>query len=505
MNRRVWQLFESAGFETHPNSQDDTEEIVYVPGTRPRPIDLSAEIGELGVKIIGQNSSGKHKGISKEVNDIRALRKSAKAQAALLVFTGKQITKEDMDSMNQGVIRCWGIRELEYYESLVETIGPYAKFEIIHSFGLKTTEERSIHTALALKIKQPNANSGQALYVFSSYPEFLLRTAAVYRKAQGNADAYQRMIRKRRLSKIRDFVQQNDALMPPSLIVHFGNKVTWKKIETDDLKHVDGDPITLSRGDCELGVLYMPKEYASIEIIDGQHRLYGFVNADQATKDSFNLAVIGLKDLDTKKKSQTFVSINNEAKKMDPNLVCYLKYTKDEEACKNSPELMAIRIVVDLNSLEPFKNKIRLVDVETAKFTLKGFSGADLRSLIGQRGLLRKYYTNEPKELIKALRLYFNVVKSIFKDEWKDENKYILATNRGLIAFLKLLKSILKTCDSELSKGIIEKYLKALKKNWKLGWEIKKLKGQYVGAAGMKKFHEDILKKIRKTYHSFGK
>jgi hypothetical protein len=72
---------------------------------------------------------------------------------------------------------------------------------------------------------------------------------------------------------------------------------------------------------------------------------------------------------------------------------------------------MAIKIVVELNKLSPFRNQIRLFHLGKQKLTFKGLSGYDLRGLIGTKGILRKYYPeNESKDYIRTLRLYFNII-----------------------------------------------------------------------------------------------
>ena len=190
---------------------------------------------------------------------------------------------------------------------------------------------------------------------------------------------------------------------------------------------------------------------------------------------------------------------------MDANLVAYLKYTTDDQECQNSNELMAIRVVVELNKTTPFKNSIKLLDVGKQKITLKGFSGYDLRGLLGKRGLLRKHYsTNTAEEYINVLRIYFGTIQSLFKKQWKDPDKYIIASNRGISAFLKLLKSILKTEKRPIQQSDVQKYLKALKSHWK-NWEYKKLKADYVGSQGWTAFHRDLVGAIRKRYPEFKK
>src|SRR5438128_1594833 len=92
-----------------------------------------------------------------------------------------------------------------------------------------------------------------------------------------------------------------------------------------------------------------------------------------------------------------------------------------------------------LNKTSPFKDQIRLFDLGKQKLTLKGLSGYDLRGLVSPKGLLRQYNAeNETKEYLRILRLYFNTIHAEFKTEWENPDKYLIATNRGITAFLKI-------------------------------------------------------------------
>jgi len=313
-----------------------------------------------------------------------------------------------------------------------------------------------------------------------------------------SADAEEKQI-----ASVTKFVSEKHALLPPNIIVHFGKTVTWQPLPSPTVG-TDGRAITLTRPrDCELVVLSIPLAYASLELIDGQHRLYGFVQADPTTRENFNLVVLGISGLSFETRRETFVAINDRSRRMDPNLVAYLRYTDDEDACHRHTELMAIKIAVELNRSTPFQGKIRLLDVGDQKITLKGVSGYDLKGLLGRRGLLRRHYPNESKEYIGALRLYFGVLKSLFEDEWQHPEEYIIFTNRGISAFLKLLRSILKTHKSRLDSETVGSYLKALKDNWKDGWVTRQLRNSYVGSRGWKDFHRDLVGAIRQVYPDF--
>jgi hypothetical protein len=188
---------------------------------------------------------------------------------------------------------------------------------------------------------------------------------------------------------------------------------------------------------------------------------------------------------------------------MDPNLVAFLKYSTDDLLCQKDNALMAIRVVVDLNKTQPFKNTIKLLDVGNQKLTLRGFSGYDLKGLLGENGLLRKHYpSNKPEDFVHALRIYFSTIKELFSKEWRDPHNYIVATNKGISAFLKLLKSILRAEKSPLTHEIVRKYLEPLEAGWET-WKIQELGAKYVGSQGWKQFHKDMVQVIRKKFPQF--
>ena len=501
LNKSVWTLFEKVGFKTEPNSQSAAEHIVKTSSSKTRRVDLYAQDQELGVTIVGSNKSGSIDSWQGHVNDYTDIGQRAGASKVLFVITGKELAQEDLDYAHSKNACVWTETQLRYYMAVADAIGKYAKFEIIHALGLSTDEQKETYKVLALRLRQPAVAPNTELFLFTMNAELLLRMCVLFRRAQGNANAYQRMLRKTRLPKVRDFVCSAGAILPTNIIVHLSNKVTVTELKDREYKDQAGNIITLTKEkDCDLVVLDMPKEYASFELIDGQHRLYGFVDADDATKKTFNLVVLGVKGLTLVKRQETFVAINDNSRRMDPNLVSYLKYTDDDFLCQQDNALMAIRIVVELNKDTPFKNSIRLLDVGDEVITLKGFSGYDLKGLLGERGLLRKYYpNNKPAEHVQALRIYFSTIRSLFKKEWKDPHTYIVATNRGVSAFLKLLRSILRAEKDQLSHDVVLKYLEPLKSGWKT-WETDKLSEKYVGSQGWKQLHRDMVEAIQKKF-----
>ncbi len=502
LNKRIWTLFQKAGFETKPNSADPAEHVVTLTDEKTRPVDLLAQVPALGVTIIGQNKARKKLAFSAEIHDLEKLKKATKANGAVFVVPEKEVEKADKDFARRNGVMVWGEPQLAYYEAVADALGSYAKYEIINSFGITTKEEKLKDTVLAIRLGQPRPD-GTQLYMFTLPADKLLKVCVVLRKAEGSAYAYQRILSKKRLPNVGAFVGTPTALLPTSIVVHMGESVTIDEIKPE-LQDERGIKVETARGDHQLVTLTFPLKYGLMELIDGQHRLFGFVHAQDATKAAFNLVVLGLRDLDEKRRSDTFVAINDNARRVDANLVAFLRYTNDEKICKQNPDLMAIKIVVELNKTSPFKDSIRMLDVGNQRLTLKGLSGYDLKGLVSPNGLLRMYYkANTSKRYVRVLRTYFGLVKAQFPHEWDDPDKYITATNRGISAFFKLMRSILKTEKKRLTKRVVEKYIKALRLKWPSSWETAKLQASYVGSQGWKRFHRDMVKAIQKKYKTF--
>ncbi len=323
-NKRVWTLFSKAGFETKPNSQDPKEHVVYLSDEDKdgRPLDLYAHDPSLGVTIISSNKSReKLKSYTAHIHDLAKLKERANADAALFIAAEKKMLDKERRFAEKNHIQVWDERELSYYEALTTAIESYAKYEISSSLGLKTKQERYRQTLLALRLEQPNTTSQTRteLFLFAFPADKLLPMAAVLRRARGNPYAYQRMVSKARLPGIADFLKTPDALLPTTIVVHLGSGVRIHNLD-QCFTEKGGDSLTPELQDASLVALDLPNEFASMEVIDGQHRLFAFAKTNDVTRGKFKLAVIGIRNMPEKRRSETFVSINDKAKRVDANL-----------------------------------------------------------------------------------------------------------------------------------------------------------------------------------------
>ena len=139
----------------------------------------------------------------------------------------------------------------------------------------------------------------------------LLDIAYVLRIESGQKKAYQRFLDKNRLFKIAKFLEDGKTIKN-SIVLALDNsskfsekKVRWGHVPTFG---------------SQIGLLKIPRQYASAWVIDGQHRLYGFARAEHDLQKSL-LSVVALQTHSRTEEAETFVDINKNQKPVDPNLL----------------------------------------------------------------------------------------------------------------------------------------------------------------------------------------
>lgn len=205
--------------------------------------------------------------------------------------------------------------ELDYYVELVKHIKQAARYQFLgHMFGGQKID------GLAKRVVATRGKmGGDTFYTFLIRPDELLKTAYIGHKASRdteNLETYQRMLQPHRLKKIAKYI--NDGGKFPTNIV-----VNLKTPKGTDLQFDSRE----TYGDEAWGTLHLPPNYASAWIIDGQHRLYGYVYAreDGGFKDdSTALPVLAYENLPAEKEMNLFIDINSKQVKVRTSLLVEL-------------------------------------------------------------------------------------------------------------------------------------------------------------------------------------
>jgi len=216
--------------------------------------------------------------------------------------------QRDLETAKNCSVMLFDIDDIEYYEKLTEHLGPAAKY----IFLSEIMAGRKIR-GLEISVPALQAKMGKLLYyTFAISPEYLLKIASVAHRAGGHrveVGAYQRMLEKKRLKSIAQYISKL-GFFPTNIVINIDGK---KSLQFDTKEHVGGDE------GAKYGTLHIRPAYGCAWIIDGQHRLYAYSGHDRASSSYLN--VIAFAGLSVNKQAELFIDINNEQKSVKRSLL----------------------------------------------------------------------------------------------------------------------------------------------------------------------------------------
>jgi len=201
----------------------------------------------------------------------------------------------------------------------------------------------------------------------------------------------QRPLSDARVKQIKKYVSGVDATFPNSIIISINEQnVDWNAELSEFLIQYKDDT----------------EKQMLAKILDGQHRVAGFVDTNEQFKDEngelqdFQLLVTIFVDADISTQANIFATVNLAQTKVNRSLV----YDLESLALSRSPEKTAHDIAVLLNkNVGPFHKRIKRLGVATPKVT---------------------------NELLTQAAFVQNLLKLISHDEKEDRN-YFLAQSKG--------------------------------------------------------------------------
>lgn len=172
----------------------------------------------------------------------------------------------------------------------------------------------------ALRIKRASSQRKESIYTFFAPARTLLDLGYVARLESNLPSAYQRLLNGSRLRALEDYINAGNSFKN-SVVVNLPDNVKFTRKSSAAL--------TSSTHKVDVGILKIPVVPASLWIIDGQHRIYGY-NSTQ--KLDSPLSVIGVQFMTTFEQGKIFVDINKNQKPVDPNLLwdLYFHLTPNE-------------------------------------------------------------------------------------------------------------------------------------------------------------------------------
>jgi DGQHR domain-containing protein len=167
----------------------------------------------------------------------------------------------------------------------------------------------------ALRLPYSAADSGRILYAFSASPKVLLQLSYVYRLEYKDVKGYQRPLKIAKLRAINQFLAEDPHNgFPTSLLVAF-DQGPGRELQFEPTGEELDDP---SVG--QLGTLVVPPFYGIAELIDGQHRLFGYYDFThdhpyatrlQDRRNDDRLLVVAYPDPKGTERPKLFLDINS--------------------------------------------------------------------------------------------------------------------------------------------------------------------------------------------------
>lgn len=390
--------------------------------------------------------------------------------------TELEITEDEKNRYSN--LLFWDPETLSYFNRMAQCIQHSARYEIFRYLGLKNDEigfsgseggKTTIKAPIIYPQEATGLRNGVRVVSFMMSAEKLLRTSYVLRKDSWEESMflYQRLIEKDKVKSIRAFLAQKGEAFYNNIIVALPDNVTFE----DDA----GTPILVENiVDFQHCKLVLPDEMNSICIIDGQHRIFAHYEAPATEKYELQIAplrrqlhllVTGLifptemKEPERKQiQSQIFLDINDNTKKVAPNVLTHIEMVKDPF----SDIGLARRVIERLNKKRVFLNRFELSALDESKIKVASIIKFALRYLVtvtpaeGKTSLYAYWQGNKEAFQQKdeaslndyiefcanSIDLYFSAIRDAFKSSWNDPaskmlsvisiNGFIIAFNRQL-------------------------------------------------------------------------
>jgi DGQHR domain-containing protein len=383
-----------------------------------------------------------------------------KRVALTVMFTWDLIlTENDEDRAKNENVVLLNDRDLHYYEQLASHLGPAAKYQ----FFADMLPGRRIH-GLEIKIPALQSKLGKyTCYTFSISPEYLLKIAYVSHRAKGKAtdvNTYQRMIKKSRLKKIREYIDQN-GIFPTNIVVSLEGK-----------RHVNFEPWAHNGGKevARHGLLVLTPSYRCAWIIDGQHRLFGYSGREKAKTS--HLSVLAFEGLPASKQAQLFIDINHEQKSVKRSLLqelyAELNWDAEDEDKRVSAIVSKVVQVLNEDKQSPFYSRILFADetrTETRCITLENFF-----RVLNQPGMFTvkksveygPFWTGDNdttlKRVVQITTGWFELIREAAPEWWQlgAAEGGGLSMNDGVTVCMGVLRSVLQHLGDKLHFRLIQ-------------------------------------------------
>lgn len=371
------------------------------------------------------------------------------------------VTEEQKKYARQLNVSIWDERYVSYYLSQPAVLKDVTLHNILADVGAKVPGDH-VHTAVAFKTKISVGTKGFNAYSFSVNPKELTKYCYVARREHGESDYYQRIIDSSRLSKVAAYIDKGGSFVNNIIVAHdpavADSRLSFSSIH----KHLGkvANHELLSKLDSkeynlEIGLLQFPLNYKSFWVIDGQHRLFGYLAANTARQESATVPVVMIEEIEPREQMRLFVDINHKQKTINANLIWDIKGDIEPETADGATS----NLIKQLDEKGTLQGKVKIPSRRNrAPINLSSFCRAIIKS-----GLMKEhikwiadpnpYFKNENYEatanlLLSALTDYFDTLAETLPEE-KFEQAVLNSTGIEIfVALFSLLSATFRSAES---------------------------------------------------------
>lgn len=366
----------------------------------------------------------------------------------------------DMERLIKYGIKYFDYDTIQYFDSLTTHLGKAARYQLLGAL-FRTTDIKSLDNKVcALK----GTMGGVDYFMFCIEPERLLKMSYVLHRTKANhlmMPTYQRLIKKERLGKIREFIN-NGGYFPNSIIVSIDAK--------DNKLQFDLFPSSGINSPVKGGVLHLPKHYHSLYIIDGQHRLYGYSETKYA-KNNY-IPVVAFVGMDSGDQVKMFMDINENQKSVPKSLrnTLSIDLQWNSKDPKKRKEALMLQLAETLgeDSKSPLYKRV-LVGEEKATNRCC-ITTEYLKDAIKDSYFLNEYSKNEVKRIgtfdknnndktLAALKDFiikcFKTIADYCGNDWESGADGFLSINNTCYALIRIFDDIVNLKLKESGESIV--------------------------------------------------
>ncbi|WP_221643131.1 DGQHR domain-containing protein [Listeria booriae] len=394
--------------------------------------------------------NGKIKGIRNELN--KAFPEKKLKLKFIFATKNYNLSEQDRERLKSFRIEHFDEDTLEYYTELARHLGPASRYQLLGNLFENQKIEEIENVIPAIR----GSMGGYTYYSFSIEPEKLLKLGHVLHRSNIYKDtmpSYQRLIKKARLTKVQEFVNQG-GFFPNSVVINI-------EAGKDDLTFnlaANQPKNSISK----LGYLHLPRKYKSIYIIDGQHRLYGY--SDSQYKDTNTIPVVAFLNLKQEQQVKLFMEINENQKAVSKNL----RNTLDSDLLWDSTsyleqrKALSLRIAQSLGEDRDSALYNRIIIGESSKTSVCCIKIDTIKLAIEHGNFITKFEKNNDIKnhgsfdkgandstlatLYPFLLQSFEYISQNAKFEWDkgENNSGILSINVGIYSLIRIFDDIIE-------------------------------------------------------------